>query len=65
MEREKEMIVISHCLFACSDRAAARFMGDWVSHLACITYRNCEIHQISFLKYGIFLIPHVSTTPSA
>jgi hypothetical protein len=32
MERENEMIVISHRLFACSDRAAARFMGDWVSH---------------------------------
>lgn len=28
-------------------------------------YKTSEIHQISFLKYGIFLIPHVSTTPSA
>ena len=27
MERENEMIVISHRLFACSDRAATRFMG--------------------------------------
>ena len=27
MERENEMIVISHRLFAWSDRAAARFMG--------------------------------------
>ena len=65
MERENEMIVISHRLFACSDRAATCFMGDWVFPLAYITYRTCGIHQISFLKYGIFLIPHVSTTPSA
>ena len=50
--------------FACSDRAAARFMGGLGFPLAYITYRTCEIHQISFLKYGIFLIPHVSTTPS-